>query len=147
MLSNHFPRKAGSVVHSRILAASLSAVAVLATQGSPASAQTASLEATSAVAGPVVIEQFSVAASAGKFSRPTIFLSFRNVSVQLADEVRFLVRYRGGAATVVDKGVFSPGIAIHHQFSAPFGAPTPGDVPTGAVQYVHFADGTHWGAL
>jgi hypothetical protein len=125
------------------------AVAVLALQAAETT-QTAFAQATpaptdrTAAGSPINIERFGLTSAGGKASHPFVVLWFRNTSARVADEVHFVARYNGGQAAIVDKGVFSPGVLVQHQFSAPLGALARRESQAGEVQYVHFTDGTHW---
>jgi hypothetical protein len=98
-----------------------------------------------ATATPITIDASTFTQTAGKAPRTWLALSFRNVAHVAADEVRFVVRYQGADNVIVDKGTFSPGTLIAHNFIAAVGVPSPRDTSDVAVRYVHFTDGTHWG--
>jgi hypothetical protein len=128
------------------LAAAVAALAFLASQTTQAFAQTtpAPTDLTTTAGPPINIERFGLTSASGKASRPFVVLWFRNTSALVADEVHFTARYNGAEARIVEKGVFSPGVLVQHQFLAALGALTRRESPSGAVQYVHFTDGTHW---
>jgi hypothetical protein len=128
------------------LAAAIAALAFLAAQTTQTFAQTtpAPTDLTTAAAPPINIERFGLTSAGGKASHPFVVLWFRNTSALVVDEVHFIARYNGGEATIVEKGVFSPGVLVQHQFIAAVGALPSRESPAGAVQYVHFTNGTHW---
>jgi hypothetical protein len=96
-------------------------------------------------AAPITIDAASLTQTAGKAPRTLLALSFRNTARVGADEVRFVVRFQGTDKVIVDKGTFSPGTPITHNFIAGVGVPSPRDNSEVGVQYVHFTDGTYWG--
>jgi hypothetical protein len=131
------------------LAAAVAALALLTaetTQTAFAQETPAPTDRTAAMASPVNIERFGVTSAVGKASRPFVVLWFRNTSALVADEVRFIARSNGGETTIVEKGVFSPGVLVQHQVFAALGALGYRELPAGSVQYVHFTNGTHWEA-
>jgi hypothetical protein len=69
-----------------------------------------------------------------------ITISFVDTGSQPATDVVFSVRTGNATETIVDKGHFSPGVSITHDFSL-------GSAGNGAsvqIQHVTFADGTSW---
>lgn len=70
-----------------------------------------------------------------------LMISFVNAGSVPATAVRFTVRSGERIETIVDKGIFTPGVGITHEFTAKF---QPGDVPAIDVEAVNLADGTFW---
>jgi hypothetical protein len=130
----------------------LAAVAALAlpaaqmTQTTIAQAPPAPTDHAAIAASPINVDRFGLTSTGGRIPHLIVVLSFRNTSGLVADEVHFIARYSGGQTTIVDKGVFSPGILIQHQFTSLRGTPTYRELPTSHVQYVHFTNGTQWGS-
>ena len=78
---------------------------------------------------------------AGKY--PWLWMRFRNMKSVAADEVVFLVQSASQRSTIADKGLFSHGVAIEHQFRvANIGAR---NETSCKVLRVHFVDGTSSG--
>jgi len=90
---------------------------------------------------PIRIEWLRFTQNGGKGGRAWVVLAFRNESGVTASEVRFLVRYDGSETVIVDKGTFSPGTLIVHQFIAPRGRPSAQSSPDATVQSVVYVDG------
>jgi hypothetical protein len=70
-----------------------------------------------------------------------VTISFVDLGGVAAKSVRFTVRSGNATETITDKGTFSPGTSITHDFSL---APEFGNASTVEVAHVTFADGTTW---
>ena len=78
---------------------------------------------------------------AGKY--PWLWMRFKNTKLAAADEVVFLVQNGWQRRTIADKGLFSHGVAIEHQFRvANMGVR---NETSCKVLRVHFVDGTSSG--
>jgi hypothetical protein len=138
MVNRRHPGTAATTLLALVLLGAQTTSAPAAPEGSPGGGSVA-------VAAPITIDASSFTKTGGKAPRTWLSLSFRNTAHAAADEVRFILRYHGAENMIVDKGMFSPGVPIAHNFIAGVGAPSPRDTSDVAVRYVHFTDGTHWG--
>jgi hypothetical protein len=68
-------------------------------------------------------------------------LGYVNTGNVPATSVQFAVHAGNATEIIVDKGTFSPGASIEHEFAL---GPAFGDGSTIEVQQVTFADGTSW---
>lgn len=94
---------------------------------------------------PIQIQRLGITQTAGRASRAWVALWFRNESTITADEIRVVLRYNGSESVIVDKGTFSPGVIIAHEFVAPADIQRFRKTAEATVRYVKYVDGTHWG--
>jgi hypothetical protein len=71
-------------------------------------------------------------------------LTFHNTDETVATQVAFDVVHGGAHTTVIDRGRFSKGVTIEHQFDDAFADGRGPD--TCAVAAITFADGRRWNA-
>lgn len=101
---------------------------------------------------PIQVQHFSVNVSSRPLSTwggnqlditgaGNVSISFVNVRNVAATRVEFALREGKSSQTIVDKGTFSPGTSITHEFSV---APDFYDPSALDVVRVTFADGTSW---
>jgi hypothetical protein len=74
-------------------------------------------------------------------SAGNLWLSYVNTGSVPATSVEFAVHAGNATEMIVDKGTFSPGASIEHEFAL---GPEFGENSTIDVQRVTFADGTCW---
>jgi hypothetical protein len=76
----------------------------------------------------------------------SLSLSFRNTDDTVATQVAFEIVHGGEHTTVIDRGRFSKGILIEHQFDDDFGAGYSREPDRCVVASITFADGRRWTA-
>ena len=112
------------------------AVAVLAHRSSAAAAT---------MTPPPVIITSCVVQQEGPFRAGGIQISYKNTYSIAATKVKFFVDYRGQRNIIVDKGTFSPGVKISHQFMDFNGMVWEGVTPDYCLPiYVAFSNGASW---
>ncbi|HEY6237492.1 MAG TPA: hypothetical protein VIW69_20500 [Candidatus Elarobacter sp.] len=77
----------------------------------------------------------------------SLSLSFRNTDDVTATQVAFDVVHAGAHTTVIDRGRFSKGALIEHQFDNDFAGAYTREPDTCAVASITFADGRRWTAV
>ncbi|MHB8703578.1 MAG: hypothetical protein ACYC8W_05450 [Candidatus Tyrphobacter sp.] len=98
-------------------------------------------DANSAATAPVRVIHCDVYHIRGR--QGAIHIGFENVTQRALNFVRFKVDFAGTTRTIDDRGVFSPGVGIHHEY----GAAHPGTMRLTAVCTpiaAQFTDGTTW---
>jgi hypothetical protein len=89
-------------------------------------------------------------ATAVEFGPPitirSLSLTFRNTDDVVATQVAFDVVHGGDHTTVIDRGRFSKGALIQHQFDGDFAGGYSREPDTCAVASIMFADGRRWTA-
>jgi hypothetical protein len=129
---------AATVAAAAIAAASAPATAqqTLAYTTGPIRVVSYSIEPTRTITVPAWAGTYMNVASSGK-----VTISFVDTGTVPATAVQFAVRSGKTIETIVDKGTFSPGASVTHNFSlgSEFGSASALD-----VERVTFADGTSW---
>ncbi len=124
------------------------AVAMIAGTALPAHAETVAYSANpiKVVTYSVTAQQHDVATSPWGGSMAAVVpgnvrISFQNLRLQPISNVRFIVRSKNDREVIVDKGTFSQGATITHDFSVDSGLDEAADLE---VDQVTFADGAVW---
>jgi len=93
---------------------------------------------------PIVITA-CVIQQAGPFRTSGIQISYKNTYTSPATKVKFFVDYRGQRDIIVDKGTFSPGVKISHEFEDFSGQVWEGSTPDYCMPiYIKFENGSIW---
>jgi hypothetical protein len=93
---------------------------------------------------PIVITS-CVIQQAGPFRTSGIQISYKNNYSVAATKVKFFVDYRGQRDIIVDKGTFSPGVKISHEFEDFSGQVWEGSTPDYCLPvYIKFQNGALW---
>jgi hypothetical protein len=91
---------------------------------------------------PISVRSCSVSSSR---AGAAVWVTFTNDSRTIADDVRIRVAARSDAFDLIDRGTFSPDVAIAHVFRPPTARSIdPARTITCSVSYAHFANNATW---